>query len=477
MRHVFYPISLAIFAATGLVAWTWPPFSWAFVALVPLFAVGVRDCQQTTHAVLRNFPVIGHMRYLLEMIRPEINQYFVESNQDGRPFNREDRSVVYQRAKKQLATLPFGTQKDVRAVGYEWMNHSMYPRVTPPEPTRVLIGGNTCAKPYSAALLNISAMSYGALSKNAIQALNGGAKEGNFFHNTGEGSISPHHLESGGDLVWQIGTGYFGCRDTNGEFSAKAFQTKSRQQQVKMIEIKLSQGAKPGHGGILPKEKINAEVAAIRGVELDKDVISPPFHSAFHGPEQLLRFVDDLRQLSGGKPVGIKLCVGAHSEIEEICQAMIDLDLRVDFIAVDGGEGGTGAAPLEFSNSVGAPLADSLPVVDDLLVRYGLRADVKIIASGRILTAFHMAQRLAMGADLCNSARGMMMALGCIQALRCNSGACPVGVATQDPHLVAGLVVETKRTRVANYQGETVHTLMSLCAAAGLTSPDELTRF
>ena len=477
MRHVFYPLSFAIFAATGLVAWTWPPFAWAFVALVPLFVVGVRDCQQTTHAVLRNFPVIGHVRYLLEMIRPEINQYFVESNQDGRPFNREDRSVVYQRAKKQLATLPFGTQKDVRAVGYEWMNHSMYPRIAPPEPTRVTIGEGTCSQPYSAALMNISAMSYGALSKNAVQALNGGAKEGNFYHNTGEGSISPHHLHAGGDLVWQIGTGYFGCRDNDGDFSAEAFQSKSRLRQVKMIEIKLSQGAKPGHGGILPKEKINAEVAEIRGVALDKDVISPPFHSAFHGPEQLLRFADDLRQLSGGKPVGIKLCVGAHSEIEEICQAMIDLDLRVDFITVDGGEGGTGAAPLEFSNSVGSPLEDALPVVDDLLVRYGLREDVKIIASGRILTAFHMAQRLAMGADICNSARGMMMALGCIQALRCNSNACPVGVATQDASLVAGLVVETKRTRVANYQSETVHTLMELCAAAGLGSPEELTRF
>ncbi len=477
MRHVFYPLSLAIFAATGLVAWTWPPFSWAFAALVPLFLIGVRDYQQTTHAVLRNFPVIGHVRYLLEMIRPEINQYFVESNQDGRPFNREDRSVVYQRAKKQLATLPFGTQKDVRAVGYEWINHSMYPRIAPPQPTRIMIGEGNCSQPYSAALLNISAMSYGALSKNAILALNGGAKDGNFYHNTGEGSISPYHLEAGGDLVWQIGTGYFGCRDADGQFSAEAFRSRSRLPQVKMIEIKLSQGAKPGHGGILPKEKINAEVAEIRNIALDKDVISPPFHSAFHGPEQLLRFADDLRQLSGGKPVGIKLCVGAHSEIEEICQAMIDIGLKVDFITVDGGEGGTGAAPLEFSNSVGSPLADALPVVDDLLVRYGLRKDVKIIASGRILTAFHMTQRLAMGADLCNSARGMMMALGCIQALRCNSNACPVGVATQDPNLVAGLVVETKRTRVANYQGESVHTLMELCAAAGLESPEELTRF
>jgi glutamate synthase domain-containing protein 2 len=477
MRHVFLPVSFAVLTLTGLMAWTWPPFAWAYVVLLPLFAQGVRDFNQTTHAVLRNFPLLGHMRYLLEMIRPEINQYFVESNQDGRPFNREDRSVVYQRAKKQLSTLPFGTQKDVREVGYEWMNHSMYPRNTPAAPTRVLFGEKTCSQPYSASLLNISAMSYGALSKNAIAALNGGARDGDFYHNTGEGSISPYHLESAGDLVWQIGSSYFGCRDENGHFSPEIFQSKSRQQGVKMIEIKLSQGAKPGHGGILPKEKITDEIAEIRQIEKGVDVISPPYHTAFHGPEQLLRFVRDLRELSGGKPVGFKICVGAHSEIEDICQAMVDLDITADFIAVDGGEGGTGAAPLEFSNSMGSPLADALPVVDDLLVRYGLRDAVKIIASGRILTAFHMAQRLAMGADICNSARGMMMSLGCIQALRCNSNECPVGVATQDEQLVSGLVVKTKRTRVMNYQSETVRTLMELCAAAGLQSPDELTRF
>ncbi len=477
MRHVYYPLSFSLLALTGLVSWTWPPFAWAYALLLPLFVLGVRDMRQTSHSVLRNFPVVGHVRYLLEMIRPEINQYFVESNQDGRPFSREDRSIVYQRAKKQLATLPFGTQRDVREVGYEWMNHSMYPRVAPAQASRVLFGAKTCKKPYSAALLNISGMSYGALSKNAIEALNGGAKDGDFFHNTGEGGISPHHWKAGGDLVWQIGTAYFACRDEHGRFSPELFRKQARQDAVKMIEIKLSQGAKPGHGGILPKEKITDEIAEIRGVSKDKDVISPPFHSAFHGPEQLLRFIQDLRDLSGGKPVGIKLCVGAHSEIEEICQAMVDLGITADFITVDGGEGGTGSAPLEFSNSVGSPLADALPVVDDLLVRYGLRDDVKIIASGRILTAFHMAQRLAMGADVCNSARGMMMALGCIQALRCNSNACPVGVATQDPHLVAGLVVETKRERVKNYQHGTVHTLMELCSAAGLGNPNELTRF
>jgi glutamate synthase domain-containing protein 2 len=477
MRHLFLPISAAVFFTVGLASLTWHPLALSFVVLVPLFVIGVRDVTQTRHAVLRNFPIVGHMRYLLEMIRPEINQYFVESNLDGRPFSREVRSIVYQRAKLELATLPFGTQKDVTATGYEWINHSMYPHTAPEEPYRVTVGSSQCAQPYSAALLNISAMSYGALSKNAIQALNGGAKDGGFYHNTGEGSISPHHLANGGDLVWQIGTSYFGCRDNEGAFSPELFQKRAREKSVKMIEIKLSQGAKPGHGGILPKEKITDEVAEIRGVGKGDDVISPPFHTAFHGPESLLRFIKNLRDLSGGKPVGFKLCVGAHSEIEEICQAICDTGITPDFITVDGGEGGTGAAPLEFANSVGSPIADALPVVDDLLERYGLRDEIKIIASGRVLTAFNMAQRFAMGADICNSARGMMMALGCIQALRCNSNACPVGVATQDENLVAGLVVEHKRARVANYQHETVHTLMELCSAAGLRSPDELTRF
>lgn len=477
MRHIFYPLAAAATLSVAAVSLVWSPFLWTYAALVPLILLGVYDMTQTRHAVLRNFPVVGHMRYLFEMIRPEINQYFVESNHDGRPISREERSIIYQRAKLQLATLPFGTQQDVSAVGYEWINHSMYPTSTPQEPHRVMVGSSQCAQPYSASMLNISAMSYGALSKNAILALSGGAKDGGFFHNTGEGGISPHHLEPGGDLVWQIGTAYFGCRDQEGRFSPELFQEKARLPAVKMIEVKLSQGAKPGHGGILPKEKITDEVAAIRGVAKGADVISPPFHSAFQGPESLLRFLQELRELSGGKPVGFKLCVGAHSEIEEICQAIHATGITPDFITIDGGEGGTGAAPLEFANSVGAPLADALPIVDDLLVRFGLRDEVKLIASGRVLTAFSMAQRFAMGADICASARGMMLALGCIQALRCNSNACPVGVATQDPHLVKGLVPEQKRTRVANFHRETVHTLMEICAAAGLTSPEQLTRF
>lgn len=477
MRHIFLIGSAIAILAVAAASFITPVALAAYAVVLPLVALGVWDMIQTRHAVLRNFPLAGHMRYLLEMIRPEINQYFVESNHDGRPISREERSIVYQRAKQQLATLPFGTQQDVTAVGYEWINHSMYPAPTQDEPHRVTIGSSQCAQPYAAAMLNISAMSYGALSNNAILALNGGAKDGGFYHNTGEGGISPYHLEHGGDLVWQLGTAYYGCRDEQGRFSPEQFQQKARLESVKMIEVKLSQGAKPGHGGILPKEKITPEIAEIRGVERGRDVISPPFHTAFHGPESLLRFLQDLRELSGGKPVGFKLCVGAHSEIEEICQAIHTTGITPDFISIDGGEGGTGAAPLEFANSVGSPIADALPVVDDLLVRYGLRDEVKLIASGRVMTAFSMAQRLAMGADICSSGRGMMLALGCIQALRCNSNACPVGVATQDPALVVGLVPEQKRARVANFQRETVHTLMEICAAAGLTSPEQLTRF
>ena len=319
MRHLFIPTAVVSTLAIAAVGTVWTPFLWTYAVLVPLILIGIRDMTQTSHAVLRNFPVLGHMRYLLELIRPEINQYFVESNHYGRPFSREERSIVYQRAKMELATLPFGTQQDVTAVGYEWINHSMYPSVTSDTSPRITIGSSQCAQPYSASIFNISAMSYGSLSKNAIEALNGGAKDGDFYHNTGEGGLSPHHLDPGGDIVWQIGTAYFGCRDAVGAFSAELFEQKARLPQVKMIEIKLSQGAKPGHGGILPKVKITDEIAAIRGVGKDKDVMSPPYHTAFQGPESLLRFVQSLRELSGGKPVGFKLCLGSRDEFEAIC--------------------------------------------------------------------------------------------------------------------------------------------------------------
>jgi len=473
MRHVFFAVFGLLGIAVALIAWTWPPVLWSLLVLVPLFVVGLMDIAQRRRAVLRNFPLIGHFRYLLEMIRPEINQYFIESNIDGTPFNREVRSVIYQRAKGALATLPFGTQRDVAEPGYEWINHSIGARTAAPD-QRVLIGERQCAQPYSASLLNISAMSYGSMSKNAILALSRGAKLGGFYHNTGEGGASTYHLEGGADLVWQIGTGYFGCRTPAGGFDPDRFAEMAKHPSIKMIEVKLSQGAKPGHGGILPAAKITPEIAAIRGVPMGKDVISPPGHSAFSTPVELIAFLERLRELSGGKPVGIKLCVGDQSEFLGLCKAMVALDSNPDFITVDGGEGGTGAAPLEFSNSVGSPLDRGLSFVHNALIGFNLRDRIKIIATGKVSTGFHMATRLAMGADLCASARAMMFALGCIQARRCNSNHCPVGVATQNPHLVEGLDVGNKSVRVQRFHKETVHALLELLGAAGLEHPDDL---
>lgn len=474
MVRQFYLISFGLFVLIGLVGLAWSPALWLFVIAVPIFLVGVADSMQRKHAVRRNFPIIGHFRYLFELIRPEINQYFIESNTDGTPFNREYRSIAYQRAKVQLQTLPFGTQRDVYEPGYEWMNHSLTARHAAKEAPRIRVGGDTCTQPYNASLLNISAMSYGSLSSAAIRALNGGAKIGGFYHNTGEGGLSPHHLAPGGDLVWQIGTAYFGCRTPDGNFDAAEFEARSKHEQVKMIEVKLSQGAKPGHGGILPAVKITDEIAEIRGVSKGHDVISPPAHTAFDSPRGLLEFVTRLREMSGGKPTGFKLCVGHPSEFLSICLAMHETGLRPDFITVDGGEGGTGAAPLEFSNSIGAPLTEGLVFVHNALVGFDLRPKIRVIASGKIVTAFNMAARLAAGADLCNAARGFMFSLGCIQARRCNSNFCPVGVATQNPTLVRGLDIADKKHRVANFHHETIHAFLELLAAAGLAHPDEL---
>jgi glutamate synthase domain-containing protein 2 len=474
MVRQFHVGAALLFVAVALVALAWPPVLWSYVLLVPLYALGVRDTLQTRRAVLRNFPLLGHFRYLLEAIRPEINQYFIESDTDGAPINRELRSIVYQRAKHELASLPFGTQHDVYAPGYEWLNHSLAARRPPKTPPRITIGGPDCTQPYDAALLNISAMSYGALSSAAVRALNGGARIGGFFHNTGEGGLSTHHAEPGGDICWQIGTGYFGCRDAQGKFDGELFRQRAALPQVKLIEIKLSQGAKPGHGGVLPAAKITDEIAAIRNVVKGQDVLSPPTHSAFDTPSGLMLFVQKLRDLSGGKPVGFKLCVGHPAEIVALCQAMVATGITPDFVTVDGGEGGTGAAPLEFSNSVGTPLTEGLVTVHNALVGFGLRERVKVIASGKVVTGFHMAQRFALGADLVNSARGFMLSLGCIQARRCHSNHCPVGVATQNPDLVRGLVVSDKQQRVANFQHETVHAFLELCGAAGLDHPDQL---
>ncbi|MDE0914141.1 MAG: FMN-binding glutamate synthase family protein [Planctomycetota bacterium] len=463
----------ALLVSLVLCLWS---LAWAYLAagVFALCVVAFHDVTQTRRAILRNFPVIGHGRYLMEAIRPEVNQYFVESNTDGKPFSRELRSVVYQRAKGERDTVPFGTQSDVYAVGYEWLNHSLNARHPDSEPGRVLVGADTCAKPYSLALLNASAMSFGSLSSRAILALNLGAKAAGFAQNTGEGGVSPYHLEGGGDLIWQIGTGYFGCRSPEGEFEEESFVQTAGLAGVKMIEVKLSQGAKPGHGGILPGAKVTPEIARIRSVPVGQDVLSPPSHSAFDDPRSLLQFLERLRRLSGGKPVGIKLCVGRPQEFMALCKAMVAEGAWPDFISVDGGEGGTGAAPLEFSNAVGSPLVEALVLVHNALVGFGLRDRVRVFASGKIATGFHMAQKMALGADACFSARAMMMAMGCIQARECNANTCPVGVATQDPGLVSGLDVAGKARRVEQFQRGTVQSLLELAGAAGLGGPEEL---
>ena len=437
--------------------------------------LGVRDLRQTQRSVLRNYPVLGHMRYWLEFIRPEIRQYFIESDNEAAPFSRQQRSLVYQRAKGDPDKRPFGTQVDVHAEGHEWINHSLAPTTLDSHDFRVLIGGPNCLQPYSASVFNISAMSFGALSANAILALNGGAKKGGFMHDTGEGSISAYHRSHGGDLVWEIGSGYFGCRDAQGRFSEEKFVANATSPQVRLIEIKLSQGAKPGHGGVLPGPKVTPEIAEARGVAVGEDCVSPAAHTEFGTPVELLLFLSRLRRLSGGKPVGFKLCIGHPWEWFAICKAMLETGLTPDFIVVDGAEGGTGAAPLEFSDHVGAPLQEGLLLVHNTLVGLNLRDRIRLGASGKIVSAFDIARAMALGADWCNSARGFMFALGCIQAQHCHTGACPTGVATQDPQRQQALVVPDKIERVARYHRNTLHALQELVQAAGLHHPGEIT--
>ncbi|MGB0618721.1 MAG: glutamate synthase-related protein [Myxococcota bacterium] len=472
-RTIFVTTAAVSIGGLAALGYYWPSAWYGFFLIAPFVALGIADMTQTKRAIRRNFPVIGHVRYLLEGIRPEIHQYFVEGDHAGTPFNREDRSIIYQRSKGELDTLPFGTQLDVYEPGYEWINHSMAPVHPQKIEPRVVIGEGRCEQPYSASIFNISAMSFGSLSGNAIEALNNGAREGGFAHNTGEGSISPHHLQ-GGDLIWQIGTGYFGCRSDEGGFDPDQFEENARRDEVKMIEIKVSQGAKPGHGGILPAAKITPEVAAIRGVPMGADVISPPAHSAFSTPKEMLAFVTRLRELSGGKPVGFKICVGKRREFLAVCRAMLETGMLPDFITVDGGEGGTGAAPFEFSNRLGCPLVEGLTFVHNALVGIGLREQVKIIATGKVASGFGIVRLLALGADLCYAARAMMMSMGCIQARKCNSNECPVGIATQKKSLTKGLVVTEKSARVARYHEETIDAAVHLMAAAGIADADEL---
>jgi len=474
-RVNFFIISTLVVCLLTLACLIWPVAVWGFLIIAPIFCLGLYDIFQKRKTVLRLYPVIGHLRYFFESIRPEIQQYFVESDTNGAPISREFRALVYQRAKKEIDTRPFGTLFDVYRDGYEWVNHSINPHPVTTHNPRIRFGGPDCQKPYDASLLNISAMSYGALSKNAILALNKGAKMGGFAHNTGEGGISPYHLEHGGDLIWQIGTGYFGCRTEGGGFDADLFAQKSTRDTVKMIEVKLSQGAKPGHGGILPAVKLTPEIAKIRNVPLGKDVISPSGHSAFSTPKGLLDFIAELRQLSGGKPVGFKLCIGDKSEFLSICKAVLETGITPDFITIDGSEGGTGAAPIEMTNSVGTPLREGLLFVHNALVGTGLRDNIRLIASGKAISAFHMLRLMALGADTVNSARAMMLALGCIQARSCHNDTCPTGIATQKASRFNALDVDLKADRVANYQMANIKNLVEISAGAGVEHPTDIT--
>ncbi|HEY4032263.1 MAG TPA: FMN-binding glutamate synthase family protein [Caulobacteraceae bacterium] len=440
-----------------------------------LSLIGVLDLIQTGHTIQRNYPVIGHIRWMVEFVRPEIRQYLIEADQDAAPFSRSQRSLVYQRAKGDQDDRPFGTLLDVYAVGYEWIAHSTCPvPAADPQTYRITIGGPQCAKPYSASVFNISAMSFGSLSAAAIHALNRGAKLGGFYHDTGEGSISPYHREGGGDIVWEVASGYFGCRTPEGGFDPDRFAAQATTDQVKMIEIKLSQGAKPGHGGVLPAAKVTKEISETRGVPMGVDCISPPRHSAFNTPREMMAFIRKLRELSGGKPVGFKLCLGHPWEFMGMVKAMLETGILPDFIVVDGAEGGTGAAPTEFADHIGTPMREGLLFVHNTLVGAGIRDKIKVGAAGRIVSAFDMASILAIGADWCNAARGFMFALGCVQSLSCHTNHCPTGIATQDRLRQRGLVVTDKAERVRGFHRRTVASLAHMLAAAGLSHPDEL---
>ena len=450
------------------------------VVLIPLLLfggltlLGIRDLVQKGHAVLRNYPISAHLRFLLEEIRPEMRQYFFESEKDGMPFSRDIRALVYQRAKMQLDKRPVGTQEEIYREGYEWMHHSVAPKMRSSEKFRITIGGPDCTKPYSASVFNISAMSFGALSPNAVRALNAGARKGGFAHDTGEGGVSPYHRENGGDIIWEIGSGYFGCRNRDGTFNPDEFARVSSDDQIKMVELKISQGAKPGHGGVLPAAKVSEEISKIRGVPMGEDCISPARHSAFSTPIEMMQFIAKMRKLSGGKPAGFKICVGHPWEFLGMCKAMLETGIYPDFIVIDGNEGGTGAAPLEFMDHLGMPMREGLNFAHNALIGIKARDRIKIGAAGKIATAFDMARAMALGADWCNSARGFMFALGCIQSLSCHTDRCPTGVTTQDPTRNRALYVPHKIDRVYNFHHATLHALSELLAAAGLEHPQEL---
>ena len=485
MLHAFFSpngLKRAIIPATALVAslvfaaLSFVHLAWLTGLLItlPLVALGVYDMLQTRWTITRNYPVAGRLRWLFYDLRPYLRAYIVEDDEEGKPYSYEARRLVYARARKTSDTHPFGTERNVDAVDYKWLMHSIAPAAHPERDPRIEVGGPQCTQPYSASVLNISAMSFGALSAAAIQALNKGASLGRFYHDTGEGGISRHHRQYGGDLVWEIGSGYFGCRDENGDFDAELFREQARRDEVKMIEIKLSQGAKPGHGGLLPAAKVTREIAETRRVPEGQDCLSPRGHSAFSTPVELMQFAARLRELSAGKPVGIKLCVGHIHEVMALMKAMRETGILLDFIVVDGAEGGTGAAPLELSNHVGMPLNEGLVVVRNALVGAGLRDQVRLAASGKVFSAYGLAECLAIGADWCNAARAFLFSIGCIQAQRCHTGTCPTGITTQDPRRQRGLVVEVQGRHAANFHASTLNALAEIVAAAGLTHPRDL---
>lgn len=474
MRQLYYLISVVGIVVTAIIYQFSESALYILYFLVPYILVGLWDIFSVKHTILRNYPVIGHFRYIFEYVRPEIRQYFVESDKDGTPFSREIRSLVYRKAKGARETIAFGTKNDVTSIGYEFSYHSLSPKHVAEDKNRVIFGASNCTKPYNSSRLNISALSFGAISPNAIRALNKGAKIGDFAHNTGEGGISSYHLENGGDIIWQIGTGYFGCRYKNGRFDPEAFAKNANMDVVKMIELKLSQGAKPAHGGILPGVKVTEEIAKIRMLEVGVDAISPPMHPEFSTPMGLLEFIAKLKKLSDGKPVGIKLCIGHRTEFMSICKAMIETNIMPDFITIDGAEGGTGAAPLIFADKVGTPINEAISFVHNCLIGANLRDKMLLIASGKIATGYDMLTKIALGADACNSARAMMFALGCIQSLQCNTDKCPTGIATQNKHRWQSLDVPDKSARVSNFHRRVLSDFREIVGALGLDNPDEL---
>ena len=473
----FLPLAIVIlltgaFAALMAIS---PWFAIGVVFFAALSLLGLYDLLQTSHTLWRNYPILARIRWIAEELRPFLRSYIVESETEGRPFNHEERTMVYRRSKDVSSVEPFGSQLDIDKPPYEWLSHSIAARHNEDEDPRVMVGALGTAKPYSASVLNISAMSFGSLGAHAIEALNRGAAKGGFYHDTGEGGVSKYHRAGGGDLVWELGSGYFGCRARDGGFDRERFADVAASDQIKMIEIKLSQGAKPGHGGVLPGSKVTAEIAEARGIPIGETCFSPPAHTAFSTPTGLMEWVGELRELSGGKPVGMKLCVGNRWEVLAICKAILETEIKPDFIVVDGAEGGTGAAPAEFMDHIGAPLRQGLVLVRNALVGCGLKDEIRLAASGKQISAFAMAASMALGADWINTARGFMFSLGCIQSLNCHKNTCPTGIATTNPSRQSGLVVSDKAERVYNFHRNTVRALMEVVGAAGCSHPSELT--